>query len=80
MSSPHVAGAIALLRQLRPGWTPAELKAALMNTAGDVYFDPEGTPPVLTPAHMGAGRLRPTAATENEVTAVDAEYPARAPA
>ena len=77
MASPHVAGAIALLRQLRPDWTPAELKAVLMNTAGDVYFDPEGTPPVLTPAHMGAGRLRPTAAAENEVTAVDAEYPAR---
>ncbi len=29
----HVAGAIALLQQIHPGWNPIKLKAALINTA-----------------------------------------------
>lgn len=32
-SSPHVAGAAALLRQIHPGWPAEDIKAALMNTA-----------------------------------------------
>lgn len=77
MASPHVAGAAALLRQLHPSWTPQEVKALLMNTAGDVYYDPELTPPVLTPVHMGSGRLRPADAAVTEVIAFNAAEPAQ---
>ncbi|MCB8984461.1 MAG: S8 family serine peptidase [Ardenticatenaceae bacterium] len=56
MSSPHVAGAGALLRALHPDWTPAEIESALMTTANDTHLKENG----LTPADafdMGAGRI-----------------------
>ncbi|HLO04033.1 MAG TPA: S8 family serine peptidase [Symbiobacteriaceae bacterium] len=33
MATPHVTGAVALLRQAHPSWTPMQIKAALVNTA-----------------------------------------------
>jgi len=39
MATPHVSGAVALLLQKNPDWTPSEVKAALKNTASDLGFD-----------------------------------------
>ncbi|MEK6913518.1 MAG: S8 family serine peptidase [Nanoarchaeota archaeon] len=38
MATPHVAGAVALLLQKHPDWTPEEIKMALKNTAVDLGF------------------------------------------
>jgi minor extracellular serine protease Vpr len=39
MSSPHVAGAAALLLQRHPAWSAPQVKSALMSTAGPAWGD-----------------------------------------
>ena len=56
MSSPHVAGAAALLRQLRPNWTPAQIKSALMTTATTHVRKEDGSAPA-SPFDRGSGRI-----------------------
>ncbi|MDQ0207043.1 S8 family serine peptidase [Alkalicoccobacillus murimartini] len=55
MSSPHVAGAAALLVQAHPDWTPEQVKAALMNSAKQL-MNKENKP--YAPHEQGAGRLQ----------------------
>ena len=67
MSSPHVAGLAALLKELKPGWSPMAIKSALMTTAADVLDG--GTPPAsennpVLIFRQGAGHVRPNAAAD----------------
>ena len=64
MSSPHVAGLAALLRQQYPGWSPAMIKSALMTTATDTVPDaiPSGDTRGQLPFAQGAGHVTPNAA------------------
>lgn len=58
MSSPHVAGIFALVKQARPDWSPAMAKSALMTTAyQDVLNHDFQTP--ANPFAMGAGHVNP---------------------
>ncbi len=58
MASPHVAGAMALLRQLHPTWSVEELKALVMNTANhNIFTGINGTGSTFGVARTGAGRI-----------------------
>ncbi|MBI2632655.1 S8 family serine peptidase [Candidatus Pacearchaeota archaeon] len=48
MATPHVAGAVALIKQVHPDWSPNYIKAALKNTAVDLE---------LSPIKQGAGKI-----------------------
>jgi subtilisin family serine protease len=57
-AAPHVAGALALLHQLHPTWSPAELKALVINTAmSQLRTSVQITSPVYAPMRIGAGRI-----------------------
>src|SRR5204863_9208264 len=49
-ASPHVAGAAALVKQLHPAWTPAQVQSFLVGAAGDLG-------PAGKDNSFGAGKL-----------------------
>ena len=62
MSSPHAAGAAALMKALYPDWSVAEIKSALMSTAHtDGVVKEDGSTPA-DPFDMGGGRVDLSAA------------------
>jgi hypothetical protein len=63
MSSPHVAGLALLLRQLRPTWSPAAVKSALMTTGyGTLNDGLTGAQNGQLPWSQGAGHVDPNKA------------------
>lgn len=57
MAAPHVAGVAALIRAIHPDWTPAQVKAAITNTAI----------PLQMPAwHQGTGFIDPVTALKTK--------------
>ncbi|HEY9238057.1 MAG TPA: S8 family serine peptidase, partial [Burkholderiaceae bacterium] len=62
MSSPHVAGLAALMKQSNPGWSPMAIKSALMTTGTDVLDGPNTNALVIF--RQGAGHVRPMHAAD----------------
>jgi subtilisin family serine protease len=60
MSSPHIAGVAALLKGLRPSWSPMAIKSAMMTTAYDLL----SVAPSLRPFAQGAGHVDPKRAAD----------------
>ena len=63
MSSPHVAGVAALVRQANPDWSPEAVKSALMTTAHQVVEKEDGATGA-DPFDMGAGHIVPNSAID----------------
>src|SRR5262249_8130514 len=62
MSTPHVAGVAALLKQMHPTWSPMMIKSALMTTGTDVLDGPNTSPSVIF--SQGAGHIKPNNAAD----------------
>ena len=62
MATPHVAGSVALLLQLHRTWTPAQLKSALVATAGAAWGDTARTKEAAVPLEGGGLVSLPAAA------------------
>jgi subtilisin family serine protease len=63
MSTPHVAGIAALLRQAHPDWSPAAIKSALMTTARTNVKKENGVS-AANPFDFGAGHIVPNSAVD----------------
>eukprot|EP00775_Hariotina_reticulata_P011057 gene11057-11212_t len=63
MSSPHIAGVAALIRQAHPDWSPMAVKSAIMTTAYQTTRTGKNPgQPFGNPFDYGAGHVDPTAA------------------
>ncbi|MEJ1109444.1 MULTISPECIES: S8 family serine peptidase [unclassified Kribbella] len=79
MSSPHVAGAAALIIALHPSWTPGQVKSALETTAKTTVTKPDRVTQA-DPFDYGGGRIDLTKAGDPGLTVDEtaADYAASA--
>ncbi len=72
MASPHMAGIMALLRQIHPNWSVEQLKALAMDNAiHDVSIGANGAGLKYGPGRIGAGRVDPSASATAKVVALN---------
>lgn len=64
MSSPHIAGMAALLREAHPTWSPAVIKSALMTSAYQAGVTKEDGSTPADPFDFGAGHAAPNSAAD----------------
>lgn len=64
MATPHTTGSVVLLMALHPGWSPAEIKSALVNNADRTITGTGG----LGPIARGGGRINIERAADAGVT------------
>ncbi|MES9683446.1 InlB B-repeat-containing protein, partial [Gottfriedia acidiceleris] len=74
MATPHVAGISALIKAAHPDYTPADVKAVLMNTAKSIDTDSKK----YSVYQVGAGRVNPARAiaTDVKIQVLDKAYAA----
>lgn len=75
MAAPHMAGVMALLKQMHPTWSVAELKALAMNTATNDLWTSTAHTATHTPTRVGAGRVSVANAALSSVIAYNAADP-----
>jgi subtilisin family serine protease len=73
MAAPHIAGVAALVREARPRWRAAEIKAAIVNTADPWLLEKavvvRTSPEEFQPVRGGAGLVVPAEAVKTQVLA-----------
>jgi subtilisin family serine protease len=79
MATPMVAGLSSLVIGEHPDWTPEQVKADIMNTAGqDIYTNGSAAGDkgfTYAPNRVGAGRIEADKALDNSVLAYNADDP-----
>ncbi len=70
MSTPHVAGIAALVKEAHPGFSAQQVKTAVMNTAShDVWTGQDRTGVAYGPERVGSGRVDAVDAVKNSTLA-----------
>jgi subtilisin family serine protease len=76
MATPMVAGLSALVTSLHPDWTAEEVKADIMNTAGqDLFTGDSHSGDIYAPNRVGAGRIQADQALDNTALAMVQDDP-----
>jgi uncharacterized repeat protein (TIGR01451 family) len=76
MATPHMAGVMALMRQLHPDWTIEELKALAMNYSNhDIFLGANNSGARFGPGRVGAGRVDVAQAAQGQVLAMSKDDP-----